>query len=344
MITPQHLLLCRTDNIGDVVLTIPMLSIIKEKWPNCRVTLLLRKYTKELASLFPQADAVIDRESVLAMPPKAAALALQERQFDVCIFANRDKNIAKLVKQAHIKWRIGKIYWDHLFTCNKRMYFSKRKLALHETLAAVKLLEPLGVRMSPAQLPLTPKVHMPTCDRTLFADLLDLKDKRFKLIMHPGSNGSGREWPCAHFKKLISLLDAQRFQIFVTGSEVEKQTFAGKIDSHLPHVTHVMGRFSLNHFIQFMSQVNGIVASGTGPLHLAAAMGLYALGLFPPHKQGGPRRWQPMGRHAEYLAQSKCDSNQSCSNTQCPCMWAITPEQVHTVLQRWERDYQAKIG
>ena len=49
MIEPKNLLVVRTDRIGDVILSLPLAEIIKRHFPKCKVTYLLREYTKCLA-------------------------------------------------------------------------------------------------------------------------------------------------------------------------------------------------------------------------------------------------------------------------------------------------------
>ena len=43
------------------------------------------------------------------------------------------------------------------------------------------------------------------------------------------------------------------------------------------------------------------MASGTGPLHVAAASGINTLGLFPSVRPIHPERWAPLGKKAGYL-------------------------------------------
>ena len=56
MIAPKNLLLIRTDRIGDVILSLPLAELVKRHFPNCKVTYLLRNYTKCLAQNHPFID------------------------------------------------------------------------------------------------------------------------------------------------------------------------------------------------------------------------------------------------------------------------------------------------
>ena len=59
MIEPKNLLIVRTDRIGDVVLSLPLAEIVKKYFPQCRITFLLREYTKAIAEGHPFIDDLI---------------------------------------------------------------------------------------------------------------------------------------------------------------------------------------------------------------------------------------------------------------------------------------------
>lgn len=58
----KNILIVRTDRIGDVVLSLPLARIIKEKYPDAKITFLVRDYTKALAVNNPFIDEVITLE------------------------------------------------------------------------------------------------------------------------------------------------------------------------------------------------------------------------------------------------------------------------------------------
>jgi ADP-heptose:LPS heptosyltransferase len=103
---------------------------------------------------------------------------------------------------------------------------------------------------------------------------------RFNLILHPKSRGSAREWGLENFAELIRLLPRDRFKIFVSGTAAERALMPSLFDE-FPFVTDLTGRLSLGELMSFIARVDGLVAASTGPLHLAAALGIHALGIYP---------------------------------------------------------------
>ncbi len=44
----QNILVVRTDRIGDVIFTLPVIKVLKSNFPDARVTMLLNSYTADL--------------------------------------------------------------------------------------------------------------------------------------------------------------------------------------------------------------------------------------------------------------------------------------------------------
>ncbi len=154
-------------------------------------------------------------------------------------------------------------------------------------------------------------------------------DERFRLILHPKSKGSAREWPPAHFLALARGLDPAQYRLFVTGTAAEgEQTRLQQPELFaLPHVVDLTGKVSLAELVAFIGHADGLVACSTGPLHVAAAMGKLAVGIYPPIRPMHPGRWGPVGPRASYLVLNK--DCQDCRQTgDCACIRAIEVAQV----------------
>ena len=124
---------------------------------------------------------------------------------------------------------------------------------------------------------------------------------KFNLIIHPKSNGHGREWDMDNFTALIKKLPAGKFNILISGSEKEHELFKTWLPELPPHVIDMSGKMNLDELISFVFKADGLLASGTGPLHLAAAAGIHTLGLFPLTRSVNATRWGPVGRKAEHI-------------------------------------------
>jgi heptosyltransferase-3 len=320
----QHILISRTDAIGDVVLTLPLCGYLKSLYPGVKISFLGRTYTHSVIDACTAVDSFINYDELKTLPLAEQVADLKVRQIDIIIHVYPRKELANLAKAAGIKLRIGtKNRVFHWLTCNKLVKLSRKSSPLHEAQLNIVLLQPLGVTRLPTVNELTGYYNFDPQIKLLphFAGLLD--SQRFNLIIHPKSHGSGREWSLMRFAELISLLPATKFKIFISGSEKEKKLLKDWIATLPNGVTDITGIMPLGQFIKFIAAADGLVAASTGPLHIAAESGIHALGLYPTLPSIHASRWGPVGAKAQYLQTDGGDLDK------------ITADDVYNTVKNW---------
>jgi len=332
---PRRIILSRTDNIGDVVLTLPMAGIIKRRYPDCEVVFLAQRYLEPVLEACPSVDRVLDWTALGEQPAASMAEALAGTAADAIVHVFPDRVIAHAARRAAIPLRIGtKRRWYHRLTCNGLVSLSRKRSDRHEAELNVQLLAPLGIEND---------FHLPDLVEFLQLQPEDgarrrvdefLDPAQFKLVLHPGSRGNGKEWPEGHYLDLLDRLQPADYQVLVTGTADEGRRFARLADH--PLTVDLTGKLDLAELVALLAAVNGVVASGTGPLHIAAATGTPTLGLFPTRAGPiGAGRWGPVGRRAQFLTFQ--DAAHSCSEgPTCPCMAGLGGELVAGVVGQWK--------
>ncbi len=328
-----HFLICRTDNIGDVVLTLPLAGFLKQRYPHCRISFICRAYAQAVVRQSEFVDVVISEESL-----NDPVAQLKAGGYDSVIFAFPNRKLARAAKQAGIAHRVGtshRLY--HWWYCNHLAHFSRVRSPLHEAQLNFALLKPLGIAHTPSLAEIIPYYGLRPAPAPTPASTPLLDPASFHLILHPKSNGNGREWPLGHYTELARQLQATpQIQIWVTGSAAEAKLLAQAAPAllALPNVRCIAGQMNLTEFTQFIGHCDGLIASGTGPLHMAAALGHPTLGLFPPLKPIDPARWGALGAKAENL--SLAQACKACPDAStCACMAALSVEQVRAVVLGW---------
>lgn len=328
----KRILISRTDNLGDVILTLPMAGILKKEIPGCHILFLGKAYTRPLIDACEFVDEFLDWDEIKKMLDAGSLMLDENFKADVIIHVFPDKKIQKLAKAAKIPLRIGTSHrWYSWLYCNKLIHYSRKNSSLHEAQLNLKLLEPLGItkEYSLAEIPsyygLTKLTTAPWHHGTT---------EPFNLILHPKSKGSAREWGLENFSKLIDLLPVEKYKIFVTGTKEEGALMKDFLDQNRDRVRDMTGKLSLAELLTFINSCDGLVAASTGPLHIAAAFGKRAIGIYAPMRPIFPERWAPLGKNATYLVlDKKCEE---CRKTcDCTCIRAITPEQVVEKLVKW---------
>lgn len=350
----MKILLSRVDNIGDLILALPLVGVIKHYLPGSQVWFLARSYSRAILACMPEIDGFlcwdeITQQSIpkttgnflhwndIANQPIVNAVeTLKKEQFDVFINVSAHKQPAELAKKAKIPRRIGtahRLY--HWWLCNERAWFSRKASPLHEMQLNAKLLKPLGLPtdFSTNELLQHLRLNTPPLAESLQAYV---DPQRFNLLLHPGSNGNAREWPIAYYAELIKQLPVEQFNIVITGSAQEQSLVEPLVEGGRP-VQNLVGKTSLSELVSLVANVNGLVAASTGPLHLAAVLGIPTLGLYPPRKGQGPQRWGPIGQRADYLMHKMDNScQQTCVNRgECACMRAIGVAMVKAKILNW---------
>jgi heptosyltransferase III len=326
-----RILLSRTDSIGDVVLTLPMAGLIKKHLPHATIYFLDRTYTKDVVSLSEHIDGFVNYDDIEKQTELHQIEAISKLQMDVIIHVFPNKQIASLAKKSGIGLRVGTtnrlFHWN---TCNKLVRLSRKNSNLHESQLNMRLLEflnfPIEVSLSNMYL-LYGFTKIPQLTNS-YTDLID--KTKYNLILHPKSKGSAKEWGLANFQKLINQLPPDRYKIFISGTEQDGHQMQPFLEQN-KGVINLTGKLNLSQFISFIHACDALVAASTGPLHIAAALGKNAIGLFSPKRPIHPGRWMPIGKNAHYLVFDK-DCINCAKGKECQCIQQINPQQIVDLL------------
>ncbi|HTB32923.1 MAG TPA: glycosyltransferase family 9 protein [Bacteroidia bacterium] len=326
------IIISRTDNIGDVVLTLPLAKALKEKYPQAEILFLGKKYIKPLIDCCENIDQFIDWDTLSTMPEDESTFFLKAIGAEVIVHVFPRPEIARMAYKAGIKYRIGTShrFYNWLY-CNKRVDFTRKNSPLHEAQLNFKLAELLGITTIPTLDELGQSygfTKLPTLNDEWKKEL---NSGKFNLILHPLSRGSARNWDWKNYNRLIEILPADKVQLFITGTEAESVQITENILMYHPDVTDMTGRLDFAQLIAFIANADALVAASTGPLHIAAALGKRTVGLYPSIRPMHPGRWAPLGPKATYLALNK-DCIDCKAGGRCACINSITAEQVVRLL------------
>ena len=119
-IKPENLLIVRTDRIGDVILSLPLAGLVKKHYPDCKITFLVRDYTKELVENHPYIDRVlILNETNDKVNLRENISAIKQFNFDSSIIVYPTFSTSLVIFLSAIKSRIGTGYRWYSFLFNE---------------------------------------------------------------------------------------------------------------------------------------------------------------------------------------------------------------------------------
>ncbi|MFH0864830.1 MAG: glycosyltransferase family 9 protein [Bacteroidota bacterium] len=329
----KRILISRTDGIGDVILALPVAGVLKKLYPHAQVLFLGRNYTKPVIDACVHVDEFFAWDDIEKHSNEALRIhALKKIKADVIIHVFPRKIIADLAKKAQIPLRVGtSSRFYHWLSCNRIIKLSRKSSPHHEAQLNLKLLYSLGTkkRYEKEEIPRFYGLKRIEKLNPEHKNLLDRK--KFNLIIHPKSKGSAREWGMKNFSELIKIIPEEKIKIFISGTEEELHQVNPYIVDPFQRVTALPGNMPLGQLISFIAASDGVLAASTGPLHIAAALGKFAVGLYAPMRPIHPGRWAPLGLHASFLVKDKT-CNKCRKTKRCECIESITPETVKQKL------------
>jgi heptosyltransferase-3 len=328
----MNILISRTDKIGDVVLTLPLAGFLKQQFPDCQILFLGRTYTRSVVALSKHIDHFLNWDDIRNMEKEEQLNHLRSFRIDWFLHVFPEKEIAIMAKKANIPKRVGTSHRSyHWLTCNRRVHFSRKRSDLHESQLNFKLLQPFGIQKIPSLAEMVNYYGFSLPEENAIPLPLEPSQDRVNIILHPKSKGIAREWGLENFGRLIDLLQEDKYRVYVSGTKEEGELMREWLDKQQGRVEDVTGRFTLEEFIHFIGRCDALVAASTGPLHIAAALGKRAIGIYPPIRPMHPGRWRPLGDRAGVLVKGK-DCSDCRKTMDCHCMKEISAEQVKGVL------------
>ena len=340
----EKFLVVRTDRMGDVILSTPVLEAIKSHFPKSHVAIMVSSYTKDVLNNNPHLDDVIidDHKNVHKGIGGFFRLIKKMRgeKFDVCVLLHPTFRLAILLFLSGIRYRIGTGYrWYQIFF-NRKIYQHRKKNLRHESDYNMDLLKPLGIKSQR----ILPRVYLSkgeenVADR-IFEDL-EMKKEDILLALHPGSGNSSLNLPIERFVQAAdSLIEDMKAKVIITGTEREKG-LANLMESYMRNKSiNLVGKTNLRQLASLLKKADVLISNSTGPMHLSAALGTPTVAIFCPIFAAGPIRWGPCGDGHEVIL-PPVPICFKCKPKSCPhydCMEKIKAEEivsrVNLILQR----------
>lgn len=300
---PLRILVVRTQNIGDLVCTTPLISCLRQRFPNARIDALATSYTASVLVNNPDIDHVHaytkakhrgDGQTVPGVYWGRLKLLwrLRRQHYDYAIIAStgflrRPLTLTRWVRPRHIigfvdAARSDKGAIDHPVPSGK-----PHPMHLVEEMAA--LLKPLGID---APMPPMKVVPAPT---TVAALRLKLVQQGLSLSedivgIHISARKPRQRWPAKHFAALIRALHSERpraFLLFWSPGDEDNPHHPGddrKAAAILAETADLpvfgVATEVLDELIAGLSLVSRVVCSDGGAMHIAAALGKPIVCLF----------------------------------------------------------------
>ena len=337
MIIPKNLLIVRTDRIGDVILSLPLAEIVKKYYPACKITFLIRSYTKSLVENNSFIDNVIILHEDKGKPAiKKNIIEISSHSFDSAIIVSPTFITALIIFLSRIKVRIGTGYRWYAFLFNKKVFVHRKYAQKHELEFNIDLLKNFGINESitteNVRFNLFPfKGSKHRIEKEL--EINNIFSGKPIVVVHPGSGGSAVDLPIDKFRNLVELIDSKLdVNIIITGNQAEKNICEKLVSGN--NVKNFAGRFDLSELIALIDKADLFISNSTGPIHIAAALNKHVIGFYPKILSCSPQRWGPYtNKKFIFMPEINCTN---CSREQCERLDCMSSVDINKVFKKVE--------
>lgn len=305
---PQKILIIRLDRLGDFVLTLPVIENIKAYYPDAKINVLVRPYLQKLAKMIKSIDEVIIYDGFIK-----TAKRVKRGGFDLAIDMLDDYPIKSvmlaLLSGAPRRAGFAGGFREFLFT--DAVYPAGGKRSMVDI--NLELVGKLGIPVKAT----IPKI------------ILNKQANNIKptMTIHPGAKYPSQRWGAEKFAVLaVKISESYDVDIIIIGSNEEK-TLVENIIKQTVGNNRIKTVFpELDGLVHLLAGSILLVCNNSGPLHLAAAMGIPTISMMGPTD---PHLWWPQGeRNIVIRKELPCSP---CGFGRCgvhECLESITVDEV----------------
>jgi len=315
----KRFLLIRTDRIGDTILTLPVVSALRKKFPDAFIAFLSRSYALPLIKQYTGIDLLITYDPEGRHKGWKGILRLsnelKELNFQTAMLFYPRFELSFALFKAKIPFRIGTGFRWYSFFFNKLVFEHRRECKKHESEYNLTLLKTL----IPGEIIIPQYKFKEWIPEPWWKNFQkELKSNNY-VIVHAGSGNSAPNLNNSQYKLIIhQLLKKTDWTILLTGIFKEEKLIQD-LAKNFPEerVKKTAGRFSLEEFFSVVRNASLLISSSTGPLHMANAAKVPLLGFFCPAKPHSPVRWGPYDQQ-KWAITPKINMPESCETKNCP--------------------------
>jgi len=287
---PRRILIIKPSALGDIVLALPALSVLKRSFPEARISWFVRpEFAPLLEGHLYISDVILfDRKQLSkwwCSPGSFNALSslvkqLKAGEFDLVF------DFQGLFRTGYFSWvtgckrrfgMAGARELAHLFYTDK---ISQDASSIHLVDYYLKMVAAAGAQQG--------KLEFKLPEDTTAAETVDklLKSQGINggyAVIVPGAAQANKRWPIERFAELAGKID-ERFglSIVATGSQGEREYIEAIQTGGKTPVINLAGETTVRELIPLMKKALLVVSNDTGPGHIAAAAGVPIVMIFGP--------------------------------------------------------------
>ena len=343
---PEKILVRATNWVGDGVMSLPALEALRERFPSAEIVLVVKPWVADLYRHHPAVSRLIvyDPAEEHRGPGGFAKLVekIRSERFDMAVLFQNAFHAAWMAWRSRIPVRIGYGLEGRGVLLTDSVPVPPPALYGHQSNYYLQLLFRAGLveRVAPVE-----RIHLEVENSEKAWAAAQLKSlglggPRFLVGLTPGAAfGPAKRWLLDRYANLADrLIGALNADVLIFGSPAEKP-LAEEIAHGMNHTPAIMtGETTLRQLMALLVQCRLVITNDSGPMHLAAALGLPLVAIFGSTDETATGPVSPLARIVKHAV--ACSP---CGLRECPidfrCMNGVTVDQVHRTALGLIKEY-----
>ncbi|GCE13482.1 lipopolysaccharide heptosyltransferase II [Tengunoibacter tsumagoiensis] len=349
---PRRILVLRMDLIGDLVLSLTVVRLLKRTYPEAEIDLLAVPASAKVIAGDPDLATIIGYDPNIWRRPQALFKRTNWQQLSTLRrqLLQRDYDLAvsvfgpwaallSLVSGARRRLGFAQESYPGLMTDPVPGHHWQPGSQFHEVDYCLQLCQAAGAQPVPADR--IPLLHVLSGTRLEIQELLlqaGVASDRPLIACHVSSNnGQSKRWPIPYWAKLIDkLIVEEKVNVILTGAPADQPLIEAIIKRTHQKVFNFAGKTSLVQLAALLQRADLMITGDSGPMHIAAAVNTPLIAI---HGPTDPALSGPVNPTAVILRSdiwcSPCYTAKGgpadCRFFTTQCMKNITPAQVLSV-------------
>jgi len=343
--TPRRILVSRLRQIGDAILSLPVVDALRARFPDAVIDYLAEEGPAQAAIGHPAIATVHilpERGGAVLPAPWRVLSALRRANYDWVIDLYGNPRSAILAAWTGAPIRVGPTRHG------RRHLYSHHIPAVREPLSAVAhhllALQSLGVEAPATE----PRLHLGEAEERTGRDLLEELDSKSgrggsaprpegdspRIGLHVGNRWSAKRWPEDRFAALLRVLSRSDLRMVVLAGPGE-EALARRIAAAAPESKSVVvAGLPLRKYWSVVAALDVLVTNDGSPLHAGPALGVPTVGILGPTV---PEIWFPYSPRAGHQLLCKEIWCRPCHRHECArldCLDWISVGEVRRAIDR----------
>jgi len=344
--TPSRILYFEYTRAGDLICATPFLELIRRRWPDAKITLVVYKEVTDVARGIAEVDRVItlDRDEVWRA---VRQLWSMRHAPDTLVLSHSINPLVAYYLLATDAPACAGYLWSHTYSQiagSGMTLIPARHPFGHLVEQRLDIARAIGIEVHAV-----PDVRF-AVDRNRVGEpvaalMQEIGEKepsrREKVaVISPGSRMAAKQWPVDHFKEMVRrLLAHSRLRVILVGGPKERETADAVRAINPDRILTLAGETNFMEFAALVEACDVVVCNDSAALHVAAALRVPCVAIFGPvepakvvHRSSSYETVALQGTESCLCGYDVFDER-PCSHDNI-CLTSLTPERVVDTVMR----------